>query len=413
MYFFYYIPVGLDIRPEGRSAITKFLAAVCVLVFVLYNHFPVERFFSPVRLVFFPFAPSVAASLTHAFVHTGWTHLLGNMVYLLVFGRALEGRLGPGRFFALFAVSAMGGAYTHLLLTRLFMPSFLGTAVAGASGATSGLLGAFLVRFHYGRVRVAYWLFMPLQGINRAGRSSVPVILAVLFWLLYQGVYAAVQFGTHSLSVAYGVHVGGFLFGALAALIFGGHKRASEEKKIEKARRYFRKADWFSSQAEYINYLNECPGDSEAHAEAARACLCTGDAATAGDHFAESIRIYRKRGQPERAVETFIQAVRNVPLFSMKEAEYLDMAFGAERSLRYAMAAEAYGNFLSLYPLSGERSLVMMRLAGIYSGRFQERERAMALYRKVLTDFPQCPWAEFAKMRLAALKSENCSCAWA
>ena len=407
MYFFYYIPVGLNIKITKSVFVTRFLVATAVFLFVLLSYMPYTNAWNPVNLLFFPARPSIATALTHAFVHLSWMHLIGNMLYLVIFGRPLEDRLGPGRFFAVFALSAIAGAYTHLALARHFMPSLLGNAVGGASGATSGLLGAFMVRFYYSRIKVAYWVFMPLQVVNKAGKTTVPAILAVMFWFIYQGVYTVMQFGTGSVAVAYGVHIGGFVCGMAVALMLGASKAARRERHLVKARVHFQNADWFSSQGEYLNYLEYSPFDPEARAEAARAFLCTNEWAVAADHFAIAVQLLKRKGEKERAEEIFLQAVRNIHLFKLEESEYLEMAFGVERSLKFYRASEVYENFLNIYPLSKDIPLILLRLAGIYKGRMEKPVKAIEYYKKIISEYPTSEWIGFAGLELEKLRKNN------
>lgn len=407
MYFFYYIPVGLDIKVTKRAFVTRFLTATAVLLFVMLKYMPYTNGWNPINLLFFPAHPSIASALTHAFVHLSWMHLIGNMLYLVIFGRPLEDRLGAGGFFAVFALSAIAGAYTHLALARHFMPSLLGNAVGGASGATSGLLGAFMIRFYYSRIKIAYWVFMPLQVVNRAGKTTVPAILAVLFWFLYQGVYTVMQFGTGSVAVAYGVHIGGFVCGMVVALLIGASKSARSERHLVKARAHFQNADWFSSQGEYSNYLEYSPFDPEARAEAARAFLCTNKRVVAADHFAIAVQLLKRKGDRGRAEEVFLQAVRNIPLFKLEESEYLDMAFGVERSLKFYRASEVYESFLNIYPLSKDIPLILLRLAGIYKGRLEKPGKAIEYYKKIISEYPASEWVGFAGLELEKLRRNN------
>ena len=90
------------------------------------------------------------------------------------------------------------------MLTALTAPQYIEYGVVGASGATSGVLGAYLVRLSWSRIRIAYWVFMPLQGVNRTGRAFVPAVFAVLVWFGLQTVRAVVQFGTGGAHIAYG-----------------------------------------------------------------------------------------------------------------------------------------------------------------------------------------------------------------
>ncbi|MBD3180470.1 MAG: rhomboid family intramembrane serine protease, partial [Candidatus Latescibacteria bacterium] len=388
MYFFYYIPVGLDIKRVRRAPVTIFLIAVSVLVFLLYRYMPASGGFRAVNLLFLPSDPNPATALTHAFFHTGWVHLIGNMVYLLIFGRALEDRFGPGRYFLIFALSAMAGAYAHLFLVRIWSPSFINTAVGGASGATSGLLGAFLVRFYFARIEVAYWVFMPLQAVNRAGKKYVPAVIGVIVWFVYQAVYALIQFHGAGMSVAYGVHVGGFLCGILLALLSGAAADAARERYLVRARGYFRRSTWYAAQGQYIKYLERVPGDCDVRTELARAYICAGDYGQAQEQYHKAIRGLLRRGERGRAEEVFSQAIKGVRGFRMDEREFLDLAFGAERAMKYHCAAAAYEHFLQTYPISDQASFVLLRLAGLQKGRLNQAAKAADNYRRIISDFP-------------------------
>lgn len=400
MYFFYYIPVGLDVKRGRKPTVTIFLITVSVIVFLLYRYLPRSAGFHPLNLLFQPSNPNPATALTHAFFHAGWVHLAGNMIYLYIFGRALEDRFGSGRYFMIFSLAAAAGAYTHLALVKLWSPSMINTAVAGASGATSGLLGAFLIRLYFARIRVAYWVFMPLQAVNRAGRKNVPAVIGVIVWFIYQAVYALVQFHAGHVSIAYGVHVGGFACGILTALLLGGAQDASRERHLVRARRYFRGSRWYAAQGQYLDYLNLEPDNPEVHAELARSYICSGQPGDAQEHFIEAVRLHLLRGDRGRAEDLFHQAVKSVRGFRMDEEAYLDLAFGLERSMKFHRAAAAYKHFLDAYPLSGQASFVLLRLAGLYMGRLNDREKALKNYMRIISDFPASEWAEFARMEL-------------
>ncbi|MFO7915538.1 MAG: rhomboid family intramembrane serine protease [Candidatus Krumholzibacteriales bacterium] len=398
MYFFYYIPVGLDIKRVRRAPVTTFFIVTSVVVFLVYRYLPSSVGFRAVDLLFLPGNPSPAAALSHAFFHTGWVHLIGNMLYLFIFGRVLEDRFGPGRYFIIFALSAVAGAYTHLALVKLWNPALLNTAVGGASGATSGLLGAFLVRFYFARIRVAYWVFMPLQAVNRAGRKYVPAVIGVIAWFVYQAVYALIQFHSGGVSIAYGVHVGGFLAGVLAAFLLGAAREASRERSLVRARNYFRESRWYASQGQYLDYLELVPGDSEVRTELARAYICSGDWGSAQKHYAGAIQTELESGRRGEAEDILSEAVKSVRGFRIGERDYLDLACGCERSMKFHAAADAYKHFLEAYPISDQVSFVILRLAGLQRDRLGEREKAMENYRRIISDFPESEWADFARM---------------
>jgi membrane associated rhomboid family serine protease/Tfp pilus assembly protein PilF len=404
MYFFYYIPIGLDVAARRRPFVTYFICVSCIILFLVYKYRPVGPWWDLTLLTFQPSAPTLATAITHAFLHGGWFHLIGNLVYIAVFGPPLEDRLGSARFYAVFALSAAAGAYLHVALTSLYAPEYLPYGVIGASGATSGILGAFLVRFFYSRVRVAYWIFMPLQGVNRAGRTYVSVVFAILFWFMLQGVRTVMQLGTAGVRVAYSVHLGGFAAGILLALLFGAPAAARAEGHLAAARRRFEKADWFGAQAEYAEYLVLRPEDGDARAGLARAFLAVGDATRAREQFAEAVRIALAAGERGRAEGYFDEGLRHIANFAVPEPMHLDLACGMERTLKYREAMRAYEHFVWLYPLSADAPFVLLRMALILERRLGNAREALACYARLVAEYAADRWADHARMELERLR---------
>ena len=400
MYFFYYIPVGLDLEVRRRATITYFISLICICMFLIYRYHPNLGTWNAWNLVFQPLAPNIGNAVTYSFLHGGYVHLIGNVVYLLLFGRAVEDRFGPGRFYLIFLFSSVIGAYTHLLFTTIFSPQYLAYPVIGASGATSGLLGDYMTRCYFSRVRVAYWIFMPLQGVNRAGRAFVPVVFAVVLWLILQGVYAVVQLGSLGLQVAYSLHIGGFAAGIALSLFFGAGTAARAENHVVKAKKYFREANWFACQVEYGNYLTIVPHDPDAHAAVARAFVCSGDSGMARYHFIEAIRNYLKDGVRDLAEESFAEAMRHIHGFTLDADMHLDLAYRMERTLKFKAAAAAYNNFINRYVDSSEASFVLFRMAGILERRFQKPLDALSCYRAIVERFPGDAWIDYAKSEI-------------
>lgn len=160
-----------------------------------------------------PTAEAVAPLITHQFLHAGWLHIAGNLVFLWVFGAALEGKIGRIAFLVFYlaagCVAALAqGAFQLAILDR--------SSLVGASGAISGVLGAYIVLAPLARVRalVPLGLFvtpMTLPAVFILGEWFVLQVVAVL------GVLRVV--GEAEAHVAYFAHVGGFVFGLV---LFGG-----------------------------------------------------------------------------------------------------------------------------------------------------------------------------------------------
>jgi membrane associated rhomboid family serine protease len=159
-------------------------------------------------------------AVTSAFVHEGWFHLIGNMLFLWLAGAALEDRWGRARFLGFYLagaiVSAIGFGVTHIGET---------TTLIGASGAVSALMGAFLVFFARMQIHFVYWF-----GLS-AGRFDAAAYVALPVWLGEQLLYAKLGNGSN---VAFTAHIIGFLFGAILAfvakVIAPANVEASEEE---------------------------------------------------------------------------------------------------------------------------------------------------------------------------------------
>ncbi len=159
------------------------------------------------RFGLIPSAPRIEGVFGHLFLHGGWAHLIGNLLFLLLTGPFLENRWGRTSYllFYLGAGIAAGLAYTvqHPYLTG---------PLIGASGAIAGAMGAFLVVFATVRIKFAYWL-----GLFW-GTFAVPAWLLLPLWFGHELATARLMdVGGVSDGVAYWAHVGGFAFGVVAA----------------------------------------------------------------------------------------------------------------------------------------------------------------------------------------------------
>ena len=154
------------------------------------------------------------------FMHAGLAHILGNMLYLLIFGDNVEDRLGHFRFFLFYLFCGVAASLAHVY-TTLFTGGALDVPSLGASGAISGVLGAYLLLFPRKRVRVLMgWFIVP-----------VPAIVAVGFWFIFQVVNGLGYLGGGSSGgVAYAAHVGGFVAGFLTVKIWAIGRRAPRER---------------------------------------------------------------------------------------------------------------------------------------------------------------------------------------
>jgi membrane associated rhomboid family serine protease len=205
------LPIGDD--DTGRRTVplvTYVLIALNILFFFVEQSggdaFIGKWAFVPRRFVANPVG-GVLTLLTSMFMHAGWLHLGGNMLYLWIFGDNVEDRFGHINFTIFYLLCGLAATFAQLAFS-------LGSNIPnlGASGAIAGVLGAYILLFPQGRVKV-------LQGQQVI---QVPALIVIGMWIVLQlfsgigSIAGAAQTG----GVAYMAHIGGFLAGFLLTFLF-------------------------------------------------------------------------------------------------------------------------------------------------------------------------------------------------
>ena len=150
--------------------------------------------------------PIYLTILSAMFMHGGYLHLFGNLLYLWIFGDNVEHRFGSAVFLSFYLVSGVAATLVQIVLDPDSVVPTL-----GASGAISGVLGAYLVLFPRNRVRAIFLYFI----------VSVPALVAIGLWIAFQFVngFGAIMASEETVGgVAYGAHIGGFVAGVAMAL---------------------------------------------------------------------------------------------------------------------------------------------------------------------------------------------------
>lgn len=214
------LPLGDDDSTRRTFPIVTYgLIALNVLIFLVElssgDAFIEKWSFVPARFAANPGAEFITI-FSSMFMHAGWIHLLGNMLYLFIFGDNVEDRLGHFRYLIFYLLCGIAASLAQYMFS-------LGSSIPnlGASGAIAGVLGAYLIMFPGERVRV-------LMGYTVVQMSAVVVIG---FWIILQVISSVSTFTassqTGSGGVAYMAHVGGFLAGIILTFFFGA-RRARE-----------------------------------------------------------------------------------------------------------------------------------------------------------------------------------------
>jgi membrane associated rhomboid family serine protease len=158
------------------------------------------------------------SALVSMFLHAGWAHFLGNMLFLWIFGDNVEDRLGHLRYVVFYLAAGYAATAAHALAG----PSSQLPAI-GASGAISGVLGAYLFLYPRARILSVVPIFFFLHFLE------VPALVFLPIWFLVQFISGAASLGAPTAAEAGGVawfaHIGGFVAGPLLLLLLGGFSR--------------------------------------------------------------------------------------------------------------------------------------------------------------------------------------------
>ena len=213
------MPIGDDNSGRRLTPLVTYVLIVINVLFFLLELSSGDAFinrwaFVPSRFLADPIG-DFPTLFTSMFMHAGWAHLLGNMLYLWIFGDNVEDRLGHGLFTVFYILCGLGATFAQLVFS-------LGSNIPnlGASGAIAGVLGAYIMMFPQGSVNVL------------VGRvvTRMSALIVIGFWIVLQ-IFSGIGSLTASSQtegggVAYMAHIGGFVTGMILTFLLGGNRRA-------------------------------------------------------------------------------------------------------------------------------------------------------------------------------------------
>jgi membrane associated rhomboid family serine protease len=402
MYYFYFLPVGTEVRLRKIPLVTLFLLGLNAAVFVAVRFLGTDSYFL-LRLAFVPVRFQVHALLTSCFIHVDFLHIVPNLLYLWIFGSVLEDRMGRVHYLGAYLVCGALSMMVQAVAVVSFVPQNAAFPIIGASGAISGLLGLFLVRFYYVRVKVASLALLFLQGVYRASISRLNAGGAMLLWILIQLAYGLSSSSNPLSTTAYWSHISGFLFGLALGLTGGLGKEAGLERKLLKGKRYFEEGKWFAAMGELIEFLRVRPLDAEARALLARTFLLTGQRKKATREYSKAIVRELNSGGFGAAVELYEEMKRISEGAELPASSQLVMARRLEENGRLDLSAEAYATFGSSNPGTDKAPASLLKAAEIYATKLNDLDKASELCLRVRGLYPQTTWAQIARKRLAEM----------
>ena len=217
------IPLKDDNPTSGRPIITYFLISICVVIFLMQlgseSYRTGQLFYSyglipsvlmgndqlPMDLYAIPAYMTIFSSM---FMHGGFMHLIGNMLYMWIFADNIEDSLGSKNFIIFYLLSGIGAAMAQVLMdTHSQIP------MVGASGAIGGVLGAYLINYPKAKVLV----LIPFGFFSQLIKIRALYVLG--FWFVLQFINSSMT-SSQGGGVAYAAHIGGFVSGMILILFF-------------------------------------------------------------------------------------------------------------------------------------------------------------------------------------------------
>ena len=382
------LPYGTDRRGRRTPWVTYILIAVNVVVFCFTGPLTYERW----GLV--PNHPHFVALFTGIFIHVSLMHLFGNMVFLWLFGPHVEEALGWEAFLALYLGGGIAAGLLHMAIVLLFAPKVV-VPLVGASGAISAILAPFAIRFHRAQICL-FWL----PGVLlKSGwdKLQVPAVAGLGLWIaqsIGSGIYFLIN--PQPGGTAYWAHIGGFVFGLVAAELTGLLRDGRQDYLLQDARSAASHGHETLDLAirKYRAFLERDPNNGVVRAELA-GLLAAQDHGEAAREMLGAVRELLKRGQPVLAARCVREA----------SALKLPLALSARERLRLAGALETEGDtedaaallsaLLAETPDAPEDEMARLKLGQML--RERDPAAANAVLAGFLEKYPDSPWTRRAK----------------
>jgi len=344
------------------------------------------------QYAFVPANPKPVSYLTANFLHGGWLHIIGNMWFLWLAGFVLEDAWGRW-LYSVFYLLAGAAALQFYSWTN---PGSI-TPTLGASGAVAALMGAFLVRFPKMKIEMA-WLFM-----FRLRRFKAPAYWLLPLWLLSEIFYGSL-FGSNS-GVAHWAHVGGFLFGALAAVAIQHsgleHKanKAIEEKvtwktdaEIEKANDMMEHGQLTDAIALLTNYVATKPNSLDAWNLLRQVYYRQNDTKSYLEASIKTCSLRLKAHEVEAAFQDYAEFMDSGG-GKMPAGVWLELCKGAEEKLDFERAFTEYQQLAAAYPAERQALTAQLSAARLCLKKLNRPKDALALYQAAAASpIPHLDW---------------------
>jgi len=372
---------------------------------------------------FVPANPTAISYLTANFLHGGWIHLIGNMWFLWLAGFVLEDVWGRWLYSAFYLIA---GAAALQFYAWTNPGSVIPTV--GASGAVAALMGAFLVRFPKMKIEMAWIWWISMAKFLRTGNPfRMTQFKASAYWLLPLWLGSEIVYGAllgSSSGVAHWAHVGGFLFGAVAALtiqhsgIEQKANKAIEEKlawtndaELEQASDMMEHGQLGEALILLTNYVALKPNSLDAWNLLRQIHTRQNNPKEYLDATVKTCSLHLKAHEVEAAFQDYAEFIDSGG-GKLPAANWLELCKGAEELQEFERALSEYQQLAQAYPAERQALTAQLSEARLCLKRLNRPQDALALYQKAaVSPIPHLDWEQHIQAGIkeakAAMSSGN------
>jgi membrane associated rhomboid family serine protease len=328
--------------------------------------------------------------ITALFFHANFWHLFGNSIYLWVFGIFVEDKLGWKAYLFLYFLTGIAAGLVHGIMVGLFMREKIFVPSLGASGAISGIMGIYLYRCYYSKIKLLVSIFLPI-------RIQIPAVVILGIWFLqdFMGGIDSIR-GIYR-NVGFWAHVGGFLSGFGACKYLHYEIQARKEKLEFVAETTLNRYVGYGEGIKAAEKLLETePDNPELHLNLARAKTRFRASVEGKDHYEKAIKHFLERN-PEKAVEAFIEYWGKY--ITVLPAKYqVRLSLLLNKNLHIDLSAHTLQALIdSDQPSDRHMEEAYLSLGKIYREQLKRDDLAQYVYEKFWNKFPKSEHREFVE----------------
>ncbi len=391
------LPVGTNLSLKRTPWATLGLLFLNWIIFgSTYGNYHHINFWISRYLFFVPGEQYPWQLITSMFLHGDIFHILGNSLYLWIFGVFVEDKLGWKAYLFLYLLTGIAADLVHGTITALFMRNELFVPGLGASGGISGIMGVYLYRCYYSKIKLLISLWTPI-------RIQVPAVIILSIWFLRDfmgGIDSIRGFGA---DIAFWAHVGGFAAG------FGACKYLHYEIPARKEKLEFVAE---TSLQQYTGYgkgieateklLANDPGNPELHLNLARAKSRWWATPEGKEHYEKAIKVLLEK-DPEKVAEVFVEYWKKY-LSTLEPRYQVRISLSLNKNRNVDLAAKTLQQLIDGNHNSDiHMEQAYLSLAKIYIEQLSRKDLAGYVYEKFLEKFPDSERRGFVEKMLRSI----------